>query len=50
MRELYSGGILTAEFPKRIPEDQLPEVLVTLILRGRTHETAKVYYNILDAK
>lgn len=50
MKELYSGGILTAEFPTRVPDGQLPDVLVTLILRGRTHETAKVYYKILDAK
>lgn len=44
MRELYNGGILTAEFPERVGEKQLPEILTTLILRGRPHETAKVYY------
>lgn len=50
LRELYSGGILTAEFPGRVTESQLPEVLVTLLLRGRSHETAKIYYQISDVK
>ena len=50
MRDLYCGGILTAEFPGRVTESQLPDVLVTLILRGRSHETAKVYYRVADVK
>lgn len=46
LKTLYYGGILTGVFVTQDMIQQLPETLVSLIINGRSRETAKSYYGL----